>query len=251
MLANIKTAQIDTAPTPTYPARLIPRDTAFICEGDLKMNTTTLSHLNTGLLSALFVAGLSLSAPASAAGPEGYAADTASSIVRSNFDECWRTSSWNKDIANAECDPTQTALAEPPVATPEPLRTVQRINLASDTYFGFDKAELNPEGLAKLDTLVADMRGKQDPRIQITGYTDRLGTEAYNMNLSQRRAEAVKDYLVSKGIETEIIDTTAMGPRDPVVNCTGKTGNALIQCLGPNRRTVVEFSAFEVVEGTK
>jgi OOP family OmpA-OmpF porin len=128
---------------------------------------------------------------------------------------------------------------------------VQRINLASDAYFAFNKADLRPEGIAKLDEMVLSMQNKDDPRLQITGYTDRLGTEAYNMKLSQRRAEAVKNYLVSKGIEAEIIETTAMGPKDPVVNCEGKTGNVLIQCLGPNRRTVVEFSAFEVLDETK
>lgn len=215
------------------------------------MKTKNRYTLNAALAATLITAGWILSTPAPAAGPTGYAADSASSVVRNGFGGCWRTSSWNKDSATAECDPSLVASAPEPTpvaAAPEPRRTVQRINLASDAYFGFNKAQLRPEGAAKLDELVAQMRNKQDPRIQITGYTDRIGAEDYNMNLSQRRAEAVRDYLVSKGVEAEIIDTMAMGEKDPVVHCEGKTGNALIQCLGPNRRTVVEFSAFEVNE---
>lgn len=213
-----------------------------------------LSVVNYGLASLLLSAGLIIPAPILAGNLEGYAEDSADSVVRNNTGECWRTSAWNKDRANAECDPNQIAAVPEPTpvaAAPEPHRTVQRINLESDAYFAFNQAELRPEGMAKLDEMIVGMQDKEDPRLQITGYTDRLGSEAYNLKLSQRRAEAVKAYLVNKGIESEIIETTAMGPRDPVVNCEGKTGNALIQCLGPNRRTVVEFSAFEVMDQTK
>lgn len=216
------------------------------------MKTVKTSHsLNSVLAATLISAGLLLSTPASAAGMDGYAIDSASSVVRSNFGECWHTSSWSKDSANAECDPNLVATVSEPTPVAEPRRTVQRINLASDAYFAFNKADLRPEGKAKLDEMALNIQGKNDPRLQISGYTDRIGTEAYNMQLSQRRAEAVKDYLVNKGIDAEIIETTAMGPKDPVVNCEGKSGNALIQCLGPNRRTVVEFSAFEVIEEAK
>lgn len=201
-----------------------------------------------GLLPALCVAGAVLSAPAVAEDWTGYAIDSSVSVVRSGFGECVHTSSWSKDIVNAECNPAQIAAFEPAVVEPEPRRSVQRINLASDAYFGFDKAVLKPEGMAKLDEVAAALQGKQDPRIQITGYTDRIGPEDYNRGLSQRRAEAVRDYLVSKGIEAEIIETAAMGESNPVVACEGKTGNELIQCLAPNRRTEVEFSAFEVIE---
>ncbi|MFN2309150.1 MAG: OmpA family protein [Gammaproteobacteria bacterium] len=201
-----------------------------------------------GLLLALCTGGLLLSSPAAADESTGYVTDAATSVVRNSSGECWHTSSWSKDIVNAECNPAQFAAMEPTPVAEAPRRSVQRFNLASDAYFGFDKAELRPEGTAKLDELVAEMRDKREPSIQITGYTDRIGTEEYNMGLSQRRAEAVRDYLVNRGIEAEIIETAARGPKNPVVNCEGKTGNDLIRCLAPNRRTEVEFSAFEVVE---
>ncbi|HEY9198992.1 MAG TPA: OmpA family protein [Gammaproteobacteria bacterium] len=140
--------------------------------------------------------------------------------------------------------PSTTALRD----TSTTVRNVRHTNLAADAYFGFGQTQLSPEGKAKLDALVAEIPGKQDPRIQITGYTDRLGNEEHNMQLALRRAEAVRDYLVSQGVEVELIDLNALGPHDPIVTCTGKTGTDLIRCLGPNRRTVVEFSAFEVLD---
>lgn len=140
--------------------------------------------------------------------------------------------------------PSTTAASD---ASPA-LRNVRQTHLAADAYFGFGKATLSEEGKTKLDALAAQIPGKQDPRIQITGYTDRLGNEEYNMQLALRRAEAVRDYLVSQGVEVELIDINALGPHDPIVACTGKSGSHLIRCLGPNRRTVVEFSAFEVLD---
>ncbi|MFA7386371.1 MAG: OmpA family protein [Thiohalobacteraceae bacterium] len=215
------------------------------------MNTSKIRHpLNTSLAALLVAGGLTVAPVSADEHAEGYVDDSASSVVRNNFGECWHTSSWSKDSTIEECDPSQVAAAPEPEPVPpaEPLRTVRRINLESDTYFAFDKDELRPEGQAKLDELVAEMQRAQEPRLQITGYTDRIGTEDYNMDLSNRRAVAVKEYLVGKGIETDIIETTAMGERNPVVNCEGKSGNDLIQCLAPNRRTVVEFSAFEIIE---
>lgn len=149
----------------------------------------------------------------------------------------------------AACAPTQpTTTFAPSTTAADSTRSVQHVSLAADTYFGFNQAELGPEGMASLDALLAKMPGKQNPRIQITGYADRLGDQAYNLQLAQRRAEAVRDYLVSRGVETELIEINALGAHDPIVSCTGRTGADLIRCLGPNRRTVVEFSAFEVLD---
>lgn len=154
-------------------------------------------------------------------------------------------------LGTAACSPNRpaTGFAPATIAADTPAsRTVQHINLATDTYFGFGEAALSPEGKAKLDTLVAQMPGKHDPRIQVTGYSDRLGSEQSNLRLAQRRAEAVRDYLISQGVEPDTIEVTALGAHDPIVHCAGRAGDALIKCLGPNRRTVVEFSAFEIRE---
>lgn len=155
-------------------------------------------------------------------------------------------------LGMAACTPNRPAtdLAPATIAADIPASpAVKHINLATDAYFGFGSAALSAEGRVKLDSLAAEIPGKLNPRIQITGYTDRLGDELHNMRLAQRRAEAVRDYLVSRGVEPGTIEMTALGAHDPIVNCAGKTGEALIDCLGPNRRTVVEFSAFEIREG--
>ena len=76
--------------------------------------------------------------------------------------------------------------------------------------------------------------------MRITGYTDRIGPQAYNLKLSQRRADSVKAYLVGKGIAASRLSTTGKGEADPVVQCTDKNHAALIKCLEPNRRVDVE-----------
>lgn len=154
-------------------------------------------------------------------------------------------------LGTAACSPNRpaTGIAPAMLAADTPAsRTMQPYNLATDTYFGFGKAALDKNGKAKLDLLVGEMPGKHNPRIHITGYADRLGDARSNLRLAQRRAEAVRDYLISRGVDPGLIDVTALGAHDPIVNCAGRTGEALVRCLGPNRRTVVEFSAFEILE---
>lgn len=154
-------------------------------------------------------------------------------------------------LGTTACSPNRpaTGIAPATIATDAPAsRTVQQYNLSTDAYFGFGETALNEDAKAKLDLLVGEMPGKHDPRIQITGYTDRLGDAQSNLKLAQQRAEAVREYLIGKGVGPETINVTAQGAHDPIVNCAGRTGEALIQCLGPNRRTVVEFSAFEIRE---
>ena len=75
--------------------------------------------------------------------------------------------------------------------------------------------------------------------VSITGYTDRIGSEAYNLELSKRRAEAVKGYLVTHGVAANRLETIGRGKADPVVECHDKDREALIRCLEPNRRVEV------------
>jgi OOP family OmpA-OmpF porin len=121
------------------------------------------------------------------------------------------------------------------------------VTFAADALFDFDKAVLRPEGKAKLDDLVSKMAGVSLEVIIGVGYTDRIGSLAHNMPLSQRRAAAVKDYLVSKGVEPNRIYTEGKGPNNPVKECPNpspkgeiRTFKQLIDCLQPNRRVEVE-----------
>lgn len=106
-----------------------------------------------------------------------------------------------------------------PVATvaPPPAPVVEQITLSADTNFDFDKATLRPEGERTLSRLAEDIRGVDTVEsIMVVGHTDSIGTEAYNQGLSERRAAAVKDYLVQQGINPGLINTRGMGESQPV-----------------------------------
>ena len=105
---------------------------------------------------------------------------------------------------------------------------------AADAFFDFDKSVLKPEGRAKLDDLVSKIRGINLEVIIAVGHTDSIGTDAYNQRLSVRRAEAVKAYLVSKGIERNRVYTEGKGEKQPVADNRTKEGRA------KNRRVEIE-----------
>jgi len=144
------------------------------------------------------------------------------------------------------------AMPEPVAPTPvaRPLAPIMAVTFSSDSFFDFDKASLRPQGKQRLDKLAADLRGVQFDVITVTGHTDRIGSHAYNMKLSTRRAEAAKAHLVeSGGIPAGKISATGTDGSDPVTKpgqCTGKkVTKQLIACLQPDRRVEA------VVSGTK
>jgi OOP family OmpA-OmpF porin len=181
---------------------------------------------------------------------------------------CYRTGYWAPSMAIAACDPDlvpKAAAAPAPTPTPAPAPApqaqprpatpapapapaaapaVQKITLASKALFDFDKAVLKPEGKAAIDSeIISKLSGVQRLElVLVTGHTDRIGTQAYNQKLSERRADAVRDYLVSKGVPRDKIETLGMGKTQPVpgVVCNMKAMKELIACLAPNRRVEVE-----------
>ena len=124
------------------------------------------------------------------------------------------------------------------------------ITLASKALFDFDKAVLRPDGRAAIDSeIITRLSGVQKLElVLVTGHTDRIGSQQYNQRLSERRADAVRDYLVSKGVPRDKIETLGMGKTQPVpgVVCNQKSQKELIACLAPNRRVEVEVKG----EGT-
>lgn len=111
-------------------------------------------------------------------------------------------------------------------------------NLASDFLFDFDKSTLTQEGRNTLDGLVNQLSNVQVESIKVTGYTDRLGTEAYNLDLSQRRANTVKSYLLQRGVKANI-NAVGLGKAHQVIACENEKGQALRDCLRPNRRVEI------------
>ena len=187
-----------------------------------------------------------------------YVIDQRDVVAKSGFGLCWRTGYWTPagaaaDKAGCECDkdllPKATcegkaaapAGAAPAVAGPKP--TGEKITVAADALFDFNKAVLRPEGKAKLDELVSKAAAIKLEVILAVGHTDRIGGNAYNQKLSEKRAAAVKEYLVAKGIEANRVYTEGKGETQPVTGDTCK-GNAktkaLIDCLQPDRRVDIE-----------
>jgi outer membrane protein OmpA-like peptidoglycan-associated protein len=142
--------------------------------------------------------------------------------------------------AHAPEAPPETSVAPPsPPAPPQP----RKLQLAADTQFHFDRAQLTPSGQAELDRLIAEMGTAQIGTITIVGYTDRIGTDAYNQKLSERRADSVKQYLVGRNVEADRVQAFGRGKNDPVTTpatCKGLRGQRLIKCLAPDRRVEVE-----------
>jgi OOP family OmpA-OmpF porin len=201
--------------------------------------------------------GLAGMAGGAAAAP-GYGIDSGSSVVRTGFGECLHTPRWSMDIAIPACEGKTAAVEEAPkkaaVAAVETKTVIRKqlkpIRLQADALFEFDSAKLTDAGRAELNRVVASIpRGQlENQQINITGHTDRLGPSEYNEKLSMKRANAVRDYLVAKGMSADRIATSGLGESRPLVDCEGKRGKRLVDCLAPNRRTVIEFSAMEVIE---
>ena len=135
------------------------------------------------------------------------------------------------------------APAPAPVAPP-PAR-FEKVTLSSTELFEFDKATLRAPQ-PKLDEIAAALQADTSiTDVDITGYADRLGSEKYNLKLSQRRADAVREYLVNKGVDGSRLKAYGKGEANPVVTCTEKNRAALIKCLEPNRRVEVEQITIE------
>lgn len=137
------------------------------------------------------------------------------------------------------------ALLEPapaPVApTPRPPPpVVAPLRLSADALFAFDSANLSAAGRARLDEFVQALSASTATEtLNIIGYTDRIGSDAYNMELSRRRAQSVRSYLVQQGIPAAAIHAEGRGNSAPLVQCDDTAGAALLDCLAPNRRVEI------------
>ena len=123
----------------------------------------------------------------------------------------------------------------------------ETVTVSAEKLFGFDKANLREEGRKVLEETAAKIKANPEiTAVIVTGHTDRIGSDAYNQKLSERRAKMVADYLIAQGVDSNIITSEGKGKTEPVVQCEGKkVSKKLISCLQPNRRVDIR------AEGTK
>ncbi|GAA4331523.1 OmpA family protein [Pigmentiphaga soli] len=166
-------------------------------------------------------------------------------LVKNSTGLCWRNGFWTPATADPSCDgalkvaaaPAPTPAPPPPPPAPAPAPAVpvsEKVTYSADALFDFDKAVVKPEARTRLDELVNQIKGISLEVVIAVGHTDSIGTEAYNQRLSVRRAEAVKAYLVSKGIEANRIYTEGKGETQPVADNRTAAGRA------KNRRVEIE-----------
>jgi OOP family OmpA-OmpF porin len=193
-------------------------------------------------------------------GPEAYVIDARGQIVKSPQGMCWRTQWWSPATAGCECDKDilPAARCAPPMApkpmapkpmAPKPAPAMKpkvcnfTARLTGDATFDFDKSTLKPAARAQLDRDVLGRVGScaSISGVSVNGHTDRIGSATYNQKLSERRADVVKAYLVSKGMDRSKIETFGYGKTQPIKSCPDiKNFKELVACLAPNRRADVE-----------
>jgi outer membrane protein OmpA-like peptidoglycan-associated protein len=147
-------------------------------------------------------------------------------------------------VVKAEPTPAPAPLA---AAAPAPV-VIEKITLSTDVLFGFNKAELTPAGQQKLDDLAKQAQGANVERVVLTGHADRIGSEDYNQELSEQRAQAVADYLQTKGVDSSRLQVAGKGESEPVTGDQCKRmgpesnkNQKLIACLQPDRRVDAEL----------
>lgn len=199
----------------------------------------------------------------------GYVQDSQGFIVRNSSGLCVRTGYWTPELAQPECEgglpapvvePTPVVVPAPiiveapivveappvvepvampveapkPVELPKPVVTLEKITFAADAFFDKDKSILKSEAKVKLNDLAYKVKGIALEVIVAVGHTDSDASDAYNDKLSMRRAIAVKNYLISKGIESNRVLTEGKGERQPAASNATKAGKAR------NRRVEIE-----------
>ena len=200
---------------------------------------------------AMVLASAALATAAGAQTVDNWRSGTGEVWKNSGAELCWRSPNWTPATAAAGCDgaiaapraaapapapaPRAAAPAPAPAARPAPPpAAATKVTYAADTFFDFDKSVLKADGKAKLDDLVGKVKAINLEVIIAVGHTDSAGSDAYNQKLSVKRADAVKAYLITKGIEKNRVYTEGKGEKQPVADNKTDAGRS------KNRRVEIE-----------
>lgn len=192
---------------------------------------------------SLIVAGAALAQPYN-----NWVSSDGKPVKNGTGEHCWRNSSWTAETAHPDCDgakrtPAPVAAAPAAAAAPavEPVKPVEqapaapaKVSFAAETFFDFDRANLKDQGKGQLDDLMGKLNMLNWSTLTVVGHTDATGSEAYNHDLSVRRANAVKAYFLSKGLPYEKVQAKGMGESQPIADNSTSAGRA------KNRRVEVE-----------
>ena len=161
---------------------------------------------------------------------DSYVGDSAGHNVRDSSGDCVRTSSWKVEDMTVECgaEPPAPEVVETPPPPPPPVVMYEKTTMSTSALFDFDSDVLKEEGKASLQALGDDIKAKSGKvvDIDIIGHTDSTGPEDYNQGLSERRAQAVADYIISEGIDASIIDVSGEGENNPIASNDTREGRA-------------------------
>jgi OOP family OmpA-OmpF porin len=169
-----------------------------------------------------------------------YVTDAWQNVVTSDFGECWHTGTALPLLENSvPCKASFAALEVPTTTMPAPIAEPLVVTFGVDSMFDFNQSTIRPSGRIGLDSFISKINEMKPESITVIGHTDRLGTDSYNQQLSEQRAQAVKDYMVSMGVPAESIQAIGKGETQPAANsstCDDVKADQLISCLQPNRR---------------
>jgi len=189
--------------------------------------------------STLLMAGVAMAHEGGTAN-EAYVGDSSKHYITDSAGRCVRTSDWSKETATKECDPELfPEEAEVPAApAPPPMPVYEKHTVSATALFDFDKAVLKPAGKEAIHGIDEEIKASTTKviAIDVVGHTDSVGTEEYNQELSVRRANAVKEYMVSEGIDPGLINVKGMGEAEPVAS------NATAEGRAKNRRVEISVA---------
>lgn len=187
--------------------------------------------MNKTILNLAVIAGFGLSLPAFAheapgTNNEAVVGDSRGHCVTDSSGANVRTSSWTDELGAGACaEPVAEAASAEPAPAPTPVS--ETITLSAAALFDHDRDVIKDAAKPELDAFAARVKSLSSvDSVSIVGHTDSSGTDAYNQNLSERRAAAVKDYLAGQGIDPAVMSTSGMGESQPVADNSTKEGRA-------------------------